>query len=86
MTTITNNDRIGVTTATEYIESVESLSFVVDIDHLKEALVIADSIGFVNSDGHVRIMATANVGDGLLIQSVSYPNGSVRCACIDVIE
>lgn len=86
MTTITNNDVIGVTTATKYIEGVPTHSFIIDVRHLKEALAVAESLGFVDSDKHVKILSTNNPADGLLIQSAQYPKGSVRCACIEVCE
>jgi len=86
MTTITNNNHIGVTTATKYIESVETHSFIIDVQHFKDALAIADSLSFVDSDKHIRVLSTNNPADGLLIQSLQYPKGSVRCACIEVIE
>jgi len=86
MTTITNNDHIGVTTATKYIEGVETHSFIIDIQHFKDALVIADSLGFVDPDKHIKVLSTNNPADGLLIQSLQYPKGSVRCACVKVCE
>lgn len=86
MTTITNSDIIGVTTATKYIEGVETHSFIINVQHLKEALAVAGSLGFVDSDGHIKILSTSNPGDGLLIQSLQFPKGSVRCACVDVIQ
>lgn len=86
MTTVTNSHNIGVTTATKYIEGVETHSFIIDVQHLKEALAVAGSLEFVDSDGHIKILSTSNPGDGLLIQSAQYPKGSVRCACIEVVE
>lgn len=86
MTTITNSPVIGVTTATKYIEGVETHSFIINVQHLKEALAVAESLEFVDSDGHTKILCTGNPEDGLLIQSLQYPKGSVRCACIEVCE
>lgn len=86
MTTITNSDVTGVTTATKYIEGVETHSFIIDVQHLKEALAVAGSLGFVDSDNHIKIRSTSNPADGLLIQSLQFPKGSVRCACVDVIQ
>lgn len=86
MTTITNSPVIGVTTATKYIEGVETHSFIINVQHLKEALAVAESLEFVDSDKHVKILSTNNPADGLLIQSEQYPKGSVRCACIEVVS
>lgn len=86
MTTITNSRVIGVTTATKYVEGVPTHSFIINVQHLKEALAVAESLEFVDSDKHVKILSTSNPGDGLLIQSLQYPKGSVRCACVEVCE
>lgn len=85
MTTITNSPVIGVTTATKYIESVPPHSFIINVQHLKEALAVAGSLGFVDSDDNTKILSTSNPGGGLLIQSLQYPKGSVRCACVEVV-
>ena len=85
-TVVSRDGTLGVTTSTEFKESVIPHSFIIDIWKLRAALDMAETLSFDDIDDHVRIVLTDNARDGLLIQSVDFPKGSIRCACVEVIE